>query len=83
MCLALPGKVIEIIEDQEPRMGRVDFGGVKKEVCLDLVPEVRVGQYVIVHVGFAISIVNEREAEETLRLIAEIQKTSDSQGKSE
>lgn len=79
MCLAIPGKVIEIYSNSQPLMGKVDFGGVKKEICLELVPEVQVGQYVIVHVGFAISIVNEKEAEETLRLLNELEDTNKAQ----
>jgi hydrogenase expression/formation protein HypC len=63
MCLAIPGK-IELITGDEPltRMGRVNFGGVIKDVCLAYVPEALVGNYVIVHVGFALSIVDEAEA---------------------
>ena len=66
MCLAIPGKVEEIIEDSGLRMGRVNFGGVVKRVCLDYVPEVQVGDYTIVHVGFAISKIDEETAEQTL-----------------
>ena len=69
MCLAIPGKVIEIDATVSPIMGKVSFGGIKKEVCLELVPEVEVGNYVIVHVGFAISMMDEEEAQETLKLI--------------
>lgn len=69
MCLAIPGKVLEIDTSVRPIMGKVSFGGIKKEVCLELVPEVRVGEYVIVHVGFAISTMNEQEGLETLDLI--------------
>jgi hydrogenase expression/formation protein HypC len=69
MCLAIPGKVIEIEASVSPVMGKVSFGGIKKEVCLELVPEVKVGNYVIVHVGFAINLIDEDEAEETLKLI--------------
>ena len=72
MCLAVPGKVIEIDRSTQPLTGKVSFGGVKKDVCLDLVPEVKVGDYVIVHVGFALSIVDEAEAQETLALLKEI-----------
>jgi hydrogenase expression/formation protein HypC len=68
MCLAVPGKVLEIDTSIQPTMGKVSFGGIKKEVCLELVPEVKVGEYVIVHVGFAISTMNEEEALETLKL---------------
>ena len=69
MCLAIPGKVIEIDASVSPVMGKVSFGGIKKEVCLELVPVVKVGNYVIVHVGFAINLIDEDEAEETLKLI--------------
>jgi hydrogenase expression/formation protein HypC len=69
MCLAIPGKVIEIDASVSPIMGKVSFGGIKKEVCLELVPEVQIGNYVIVHVGFAISMMDEEEAQETLKLI--------------
>ena len=66
MCLAIPGKVIGIAEENGLRMGRVDFGGVVKRVCLDYVPEVEVGDYTIVHVGFAISKIDEATAQQTL-----------------
>lgn len=69
MCLAIPGKVIEIEKNADPVMGKVSFGGIVKHVCLDWVPEVTVGDYVIVHVGFAISKVNEEEAIETIKMI--------------
>jgi hydrogenase expression/formation protein HypC len=66
MCLAIPGKVEEITSDGVIRMGKVNFGGVVKKVCLDYVPEVEVGDYTIVHVGFAISKIDEETAEQTL-----------------
>ena len=66
MCLAIPGKVEEITEESGLRMGRVNFGGVVKRVCLDYVPEVQVGDYTIVHVGFALSKIDEETAEQTL-----------------
>ena len=72
MCLGVPGKVVEIYETDGLKMGKVDFGGVKREVCLEYVPDTEVGQYVIVHVGFAISQMSEEEAEETLALLREI-----------
>lgn len=71
MCLALPGKILAIKEEGDLRMGDVDFSGVKKTVCLAYTPEAKVGDYVIVHVGFAISVLNEREAQSTLDLVAE------------
>ena len=66
MCLAIPGRVEEITSDGVIRIGRVNFGGVVKRVCLDYVPEVEVGDYTIVHVGFAISKIDEETAQETL-----------------
>lgn len=66
MCLAIPGRVEEITTDGLIRMGRVNFGGVVKRVCLDYVPEITVGDYAIVHVGFAISVIDEKTAQETL-----------------
>ena len=72
MCLAIPGKVEEITTDGMIRVGRVNFGGVVKSVCLDYVPEVEVGDYTIVHVGFAISKIDEETAEQTLRDFKEL-----------
>lgn len=72
MCLAVPGQVLEIDRQGEPIMGKVSFGGVKKMICLDWLPEVKVGDYVIVHVGFALSIVDEKEALETIAMFDEM-----------
>ncbi|MGD0098296.1 MAG: HypC/HybG/HupF family hydrogenase formation chaperone [Terracidiphilus sp.] len=66
MCLAIPGKVEEITIEGDLRVGRVNFGGVVKRVCLDYVPEVEVGDYTIVHVGFALSKIDEETALKTL-----------------
>ena len=73
MCLGIPGKLEAVfLSDAGMRMGQVSFGGVKREVCLDFVPEAEVGQYVLVHVGFALSCMNEAEAEETLSLLRQM-----------
>jgi hydrogenase expression/formation protein HypC len=72
MCLAIPGKVLSIDTSVQPTMGVVSFGGIEKRVCLEWLPEVALGDYVIVHVGFAISKMDEQEAMETLKLISEI-----------
>lgn len=69
MCLGIPGKVVEIRDDGPLRMARVDFGGVRQEACLAYVPEVELGDYVIIHVGFAISQLDEEEALRTLELL--------------
>jgi hydrogenase expression/formation protein HypC len=70
MCLAVPGKVVEIAGEGLVRMGRVDFCGVQRQACLAYVPEVAVGDYVLVHVGFAISRIDEQAALETLEVLA-------------
>lgn len=72
MCLGVPGRVVETYEAHGIRMGKVDFGGIKKEICLAYVPEVEVGDYAIVHVGFAITRLDEESALETLRTIQEM-----------
>ena len=69
MCLGIHGKVIEIRDEGGLRMGRVDFGGVRKEACLAYQPDVELGDYVIIHVGFAISRVDEEEALRTLEML--------------
>ncbi len=71
MCLGIPGKIVEVTEDMLLRMGKVDFGGVVREVCLAYVPEAGVGHYVVVHVGFAISQVDEEEARQAFELMKE------------
>ena len=78
MCLAIPGKLTSISGDEPlTRLGKVDFGGVLKEVSLAYVPEVKVGDYVIVHVGFAISRVDEEEAHKVFDYLREMQELSE------
>jgi hydrogenase expression/formation protein HypC len=72
MCLSIPGRITQINQNGSLLMGNVDFGGVAKEICLDYVPEAQVGQYVLVHVGFAISLLDEEEAMERLDAIREV-----------
>ncbi len=72
MCLGVPGKIVEIYEASGLKMGKIDFGGVKREACLAYVPEAEVGDYTVIHVGFAISQLSEEEAMETLKLLNEI-----------
>jgi len=69
MCLAIPGKVVVIEEKEGIRTGRVQFGGITRQACLDFVPEAQEGDYVMVHVGFAISVVDQEEAERTYALL--------------
>jgi len=72
MCLGIPGRITEVTENPLLRMGTVDFGGVSREVCLAYVPEAEPGDYVIVHVGFAIGQLDEDEAKATLALLQEM-----------
>ena len=77
MCLGIPGKVVEIRDGGPLRMAMVDFGGARKEACLSYVPEVTLGDYVIVHVGFAISRVDEEEAHKVFEYLREMQELSE------
>jgi hydrogenase expression/formation protein HypC len=72
MCLGVPGKIIERYEARGLPMGKIDFGGVIREACLSYVPEAQVGDYTIIHVGFALNVISEEEAQETLSLLREI-----------
>jgi hydrogenase expression/formation protein HypC len=72
MCLGVPGRVIEVYETDGIRMGKIDFGGIVKEACLAYVPEIEVDDYAIVHVGFAITRLDEQSAQETLDLFNQI-----------
>jgi hydrogenase expression/formation protein HypC len=72
MCLGVPGRILSIDDGAALPMGTVDFGGTRREVCLAYVPEVQVGEFVIVHVGFAISVVDEAEAARTWALLEEV-----------
>lgn len=74
MCLAVPGKIVNIAEDPNLslRRGKVDFGGIRKEVCLDHTPEAHVGDYVLVHVGFALTVVDEQEAKRVFEALEDL-----------
>jgi hydrogenase expression/formation protein HypC len=81
MCLAIPGKVISIAGDDPVfRMGKVDFGGVIKEVNFCYVPEVKLGDYVIIHVGFALNIIDEDEAEKVFEYLREMEELGNELG---
>jgi len=81
MCLAVPGRVIEIDNKDMLRMAKVDFAGVVREVCLDWVPEVQLNDFVVVHAGFALNKVDENEAKETLKLFHEMGALTDEEYK--
>ncbi len=72
MCLAVPGKIVDVWEEQGTRMATVDFDGIRKEICLVYLPDAEVGDYAIVHVGFAISKVDEGSARATLQMFREL-----------
>jgi hydrogenase expression/formation protein HypC len=72
MCLGVPGRVVEVFEQHGVRMGTVDFGGVRRTACLEYAPEVQLDDYVIIHVGFAISVVDQEEAARSYQLLAEM-----------
>jgi hydrogenase expression/formation protein HypC len=72
MCLGVPGKVTEVFEEDGIRMGTVDFGGIQRKACLEYEPGVDVGSWVVIHVGFAISVVDEEEAARSYALLAEM-----------
>jgi hydrogenase expression/formation protein HypC len=73
MCLGIPAKVIELYQANGLKMARVDFGGALKEACMEYLPEVKVGDYTIIHVGFGLSILDEQEALETMELLRQIE----------
>jgi hydrogenase expression/formation protein HypC len=72
MCLGVPGKIIEIDDSGALRMAKVDFGGIVRDACLEYVPEAEVGDYTVIHVGFAINLLSEEEAKESLDTLKEI-----------
>jgi hydrogenase expression/formation protein HypC len=79
MCLGIPGKVVETYRENDVLMGRIDFSGVCKRVCLEHVPEVRPGEYVLVHVGFALSRIDEEEAGRVFAFLKEMKQLEELQ----
>jgi len=77
MCLAIPGKIVELLDTPGVKMAKVDFGGVFREACLEYLPEAGLGDYVMVHVGFAISRVDEEEAARTYQTLREMDQLAD------
>ncbi|MBU0484906.1 MAG: HypC/HybG/HupF family hydrogenase formation chaperone [Proteobacteria bacterium] len=76
MCLAVPGKVIEIFEEAGLKMGRLDYGGTVNKVCLEYVPEIELGQYTVVHAGFALSVIDEEEAQKSFEAWREFKESA-------
>ena len=77
MCLGVPGKIIEIYNDRGLRMCKIDFGGAVREACIETLPEAKVGDYTIVHAGFALNLLSEEEAQDTLTLLRQIADVED------
>lgn len=80
MCLGVPGQIVRVVEQQGVRMGDVDFGGVVRRVCLAYVPEADVGDYTVVHAGFAISRIDPEQAARTLEVIAQLEEPAEEEG---
>jgi hydrogenase expression/formation protein HypC len=72
MCLSVPGQLVAVDGASTPRMGTADFGGIRKAICLDAVPDARVGDFVLVHVGYALTVLDENEARSVLQLLGEL-----------
>jgi len=77
MCLGIPGKILSIYEDHGTKMAKIDFGGVTREVCVEVIPEAQEGDWTIVHAGFALNLLSEEEANETLEMLREISELSE------
>ena len=80
MCLAIPGKLIEVFEDNGLKMGKLDYAGTVNTACLEYVPEIEIGQYAIVHAGFALNVIDEKEAQETYALWDEMVEAAAAEG---
>lgn len=83
MCLAIPGKILEIYDREGLKMGRIQFGGIARNICLAYIPEAKVGDYALVHVGFAISKIDEEEAARTYKLLEEMGELAELNGELE
>ena len=77
MCLGVPGRIVNVYDSAGLRMGKVDFGGTFREACLEYVPEAGIGDWTIIHVGFALSLLSESEASETLEMIRQMMDLAD------
>jgi hydrogenase expression/formation protein HypC len=77
MCLGIPGKIISIYEDHGTKMAKIDFGGVNREACIEVLPEAKPGDWTIVHAGFALNLLSEADAQETLEILKEMSDLAD------
>jgi hydrogenase expression/formation protein HypC len=83
MCLGVPGKIIELYESNSLHMAKIDFGGVTREACIQTLPHAKVGEYTIIHAGFALNLLSEEEAKETLEALDELSLIESELGKEE
>ena len=77
MCLGIPGKILSIYEDHGTKMAKIDFGGVSREACIEVIPKAKPGDWTIVHAGFALNLLSEEEAQETLDILQEMSDLAD------
>lgn len=80
MCLGIPGKVIELYTANGMKMAKIDFSGVVKEACMEYLPEIKIGDYTLIHVGFGLSIIDEKEALETMEMLNQIAAMGEEEG---
>lgn len=72
MCLGIPGKILSVYEDHGTKMASIDFGGVKIDACIEVIPEAKPGDWTVVHAGFALNLLSEKEAQETLEILEQM-----------
>jgi len=77
MCLGIPGKILSIYEDHGTKMAKIDFGGVSREACIEVIPDAKSGDWTIIHAGFALNLLAEDEALETLQMLREMSELAD------
>jgi hydrogenase expression/formation protein HypC len=77
MCLGIPGKIESVYEDHGTKMAKIDFGGVQREACIEVIPEAKPGDWTIVHAGFALNLLSEEEARETLDILEQMSELAD------
>jgi len=81
MCLGIPGKIISIYENHGTKMAKIDFGGVSREACIEVIPEAKPGDWTIIHAGFALNLLSEAEAQETLDILQEMSELAEQEEK--
>lgn len=77
MCLGIPGKILSVYDDHGTKMAKIDFGGVTREACIEVIPDAQPGDWTIVHAGFALNLLSEEEAQETLEILQQMSELAD------